>query len=392
MTILAEKNLCSGCAACMNKCTRYAIVMKADTSGFLYPEVDTKLCIECGACTLACPIITKIKKEATNDIHAYIMQNLNETIRKESTSGGAFSSIAETIIDMGGVVFGAAFSSDFVVRHTYVETKEELAIFRNSKYVQSEIGCTFQEVKKFLKDDRWVCYSGTPCQIHGLFGYLGNINKNRLITVDLVCHCVPSPLIFRKYVDYQKKHVGTFDNLVFRDKKLGYSYSTMALYRGKECTYRNGSESDLWFRAFLHGFCDRESCSSCKAQEWPRHSDITIWDCFVVRKIDKDFDDNLGTTSVVTWSDKGLSLIQRCKNVKKNKVPATIFRHKIEREHFDDLMIVNKEQMYYDAHILDSDAFFKKYLPISTKIKVRRILRILLFKSGFYNIVKRIIR
>lgn len=392
MPLLAEKKHCSGCAACMNKCTKNAIEMQADSTGFLFPVVSKDACLECGACTKACPIVTKVKRETPNDIHAYIMQNLNEEVRAESTSGGVFTSIAEIIIDRGGVVFGAAFTSDFVVKHQYVKTKTDLAIFRNSKYVQSEIGNTYQEVKDFLKGDRWVCFSGTPCQIHGLLGYLGSAPKEKLITVDLVCHCVPSPLIFSKYVDYQKKHVGNFDKLVFRDKKLGYSYSTMALYKGDKCDYRNGSESDLWFRAFLHGFCDRDSCNSCGAQEWPRHSDITIWDCFVVRSIDKSFDDNLGTTSVVTWSDKGHNIILECKNTKKKEVDPNIFRHKIDREHFDDLMTINKGQMYEDAHNMDSDSFFAKYLPNTPKVKFKRIMRMILFRTGLYNVVKRILR
>lgn len=392
MPILATKTLCSGCAACMNKCPKKAIEMRADSTGFLFPIVSTDVCVECGACTKSCPIITKVKIESPKEIHAYIMQNSNEEIRAESTSGGAFTSIAEIIIDRGGVVFGAAFTSGFVVKHRYVENKTDLTLFRNSKYVQSEIGNTYQKVKEFLKCDRWVCFSGTPCQIHGLLGFLATMSKEKLITVDFVCHCVPSPLIFSKYIDYQKKHIGNFDRIVFRDKKLGYSYSTMALYKGGKCEYRNGSESDLWFRAFLHGFCDRDSCNSCVAQEWPRYSDITIWDCFVVRGIDKSFDDNLGTTSVVTWSDKGHDIIFECKNTKKKEVDPSIFRHKIEREHFDDLMTVNKVRMYEDAHNMDSDSFFAKYLQNTPRVRIKRILRMFLFQFGLYNIVKRILR
>lgn len=391
MPNLAEKQLCTGCAACSNKCARHAIEMKADTTGFLYPVVSVDACVECGACTKACPIVTKIAKTEADSPHAYIMQNLDANVRSQSTSGGAFTSIAEVIIDRKGVVFGAAFSSDFVVRHQYVENKEDLEVFRNSKYVQSEIGNTYQEVKRFLADGRWVCFSGTPCQIHGLLGFLKGASVDRLITVDLVCHCVPSPLIFNKYIDYQRNHIGNFDKLVFRDKHLGYSYSTMALYDGKKCTYRKGSESDLWFRAFLHGFCDRDSCSDCQAQEWPRKSDITIWDCFVVRNIDRTFDDNQGTTSVVTWSEKGDSIIQDCRNVRKKSVDPTIFRHKIDREHFNDLLTIDKKQMYEDAHKLNSEEFFSKYLPNTLSVKIKQLLRMVLFKSGLYNFVKRIL-
>lgn len=390
MPKLATTKLCTGCASCANRCTQNAIEMKPNNTGFLYPIVNTDLCIECGACTKACPIETEQKKTYEDNIHAFIIQNLNKKIRDESTSGGAFTSIAEKIIDKGGVVFGAAFSLNFTVRHRFVETKEELSFFRNSKYVQSEIGTTFQEVKYFLKKGRWVCFSGTPCQIHGLLGYLGTINKDKLITIDLVCHCVPSPLIFNKYIEYQKNHVGKFDKLVFRDKKFGYSFSTMALYKDLYCCYRSGSESDLWFRAFLHGFCDRDCCGTCRIQTWPRLSDITIWDCFTVRKIDKCFDDNLGTTSVVTWTRKGSNLILECENVKTKELDPNIFRHKINREHFIDMITIDKEQMYKDAHIMNSEAFFAKYFPYTTTVKLKRLLKLLLFKSGLYNMVKRV--
>lgn len=392
MPLLAEKTQCTGCAACYSKCPKDAITMTADETGFLYPNVNAGVCVECGACSKACPVIGDVKETNSEPQAAYVMRHKDNVIRSESTSGGAFTAIAQTIIQRGGTVFGAVFNADMKVVHCFVENEEDLQKFRNSKYVQSEIGNTFKEVKLFLKEGRWVCYSGTPCQIHGLLKYLEGVDQSKLITVDLVCHCVPSPLIFEKYVDYQKKKLGDFNSLVFRDKGRGYSYSTMAIYKDGKCSYRNGSESDLWFRAFLHGFCDRDSCSECRFQKWPRQSDLTIWDCFTVRKLAPSMDDNKGVTSVIAWSVKGNNIINENIALDKVAVEPSVFRKKIDREHFDDLIKIDKQQMYQDAHLLDSEVFFNKYLPNTPQIKAKRFIRMFLYKTGFYGLAKRLLR
>lgn len=392
MPTLAEKDKCTGCAACYNKCAKDAITMQADITGFLFPVVNKALCIECGSCTKACPVLQDVEPIIQAPQAAFVLRHKDEVIRRESTSGGAFTAIASAIIDRGGVVFGAAFNDEMKVVHCYVDNVQALKKFRNSKYVQSEIRDTFIEVKNFLKNDKWVCYSGTPCQIHGLLKYLSGTNQNKLVTVDLVCHCVPSPLIFQKYLDFQKKKQGDFNGLVFRDKGRGYSYSTMALYKDGKCTYRNGSESDVWFRAFLHGFCDRDSCNDCRFQNWPRQSDLTIWDCFTVRSLAPRMDDNKGATSVIAWSEKGADIIKGHKDLDIEEIEPTLYKKKIDREHFDDLMSIDKEQMYQDAHTLDSESFFNKYLPNSLLIRVKRLMRLFLYRTGLYNMVKRLLR
>ena len=391
MPTLAKKNQCTGCASCYSKCAKNAITMQADMTGFLFPVVDADSCVECGACSKACPVLQDVDPIIQAPKTAYVLRHKDETIRRESTSGGAFTAIASTIIDRGGVVFGAAFNDELKVVHCYVDKDQNLKKFRNSKYVQSEIGETFKEVKDFLKEGRWVCYSGTPCQIHGLLKYLSGTDQSKLVTVDLVCHCVPSPLIFQKYLDYQKNKQGSFNGLVFRDKGRGYSYSTMALYKDGKCTYRNGSESDLWFRAFLHGFCDRDSCSECRFQKWPRQTDLTIWDCFTVSKLAPEMNDNKGATSVIAWTDKGNGIIKDNESLDIAMVDPSVFRKKIDREHFDDLMTIDKQQMYQDAHQLDSVAFFNKYLPNTLTIKTKRVLRMSLYYTGLYGLVKKIL-
>jgi len=389
MPRLAKKNECCGCAACYSICEFAAIEIKPDETGFLYPIINTEKCKNCNMCERSCPVISplKTKNEVNSYTKAFIIQHKNEYVRKQSTSGGAFSAIAEAIISLGGVVFGASMEEGFIVKHTYSETLDNLSKFRNSKYVQSEIGESYKQCKEFLLEGRWACFSGTPCQINGLLKYL-NKKYDRLITIDIVCHSVPSPLIFRKYMELQQKKYPNAERIVFRDKELGYSYSTMAIYdKNSVCLYRRGSESDLWFRSFLPGLCDRENCYCCTFQEYPRISDITIWDCFAVKDIHPEYDDNLGTTSAISWSKKGFDLIVKNDSIRIKEVPINLFIQKIKREHNIKLDI-NRKEMYIDARLLSADQFFKKYRNESIIIKLRRISRELLFKSGFYNFVK----
>lgn len=164
MPNLVEWNNCCGCGACANKCPKGAISMKPNNEGFLHPEIDKDLCVECGACEKACPGLEPAKATG-NKPQAFIVQHKIDAIRYQSTSGGAFTAIAEEIINRGGVVFGAAMTDDLTVKHVSVKTIEGLARFRNSKYVQSEIGDCYKEAKERLTSGQWVCFSGTPCRL-----------------------------------------------------------------------------------------------------------------------------------------------------------------------------------------------------------------------------------
>lgn len=391
---LAKDDKCCGCAACYNACPVDAIKMEAALSGFLYPRIDYDKCIRCGKCQKACPVLNHISRETLTQPKACLIQHTNEDIRKESTSGGAFTAIAEVILRRGGVVFGAALDEDFVVRHQYVENENNLNIFRNSKYVQSEIGETYRKVKRFLNDKRWVLFSGTPCQIHGLLLFLGK-KFDKLVTVDIVCHSVPSPAVFAKYMELQLSKYPDIRKIVFRDKSRGYDYSTMALYtygaNGKEkCLYRKGSESDLWFRSFLPGLCDRENCYQCEYQEYPRVSDITIWDCFTVKQLCTEFDDNKGTTSVAVWSQIGEDILLDSTSIRRHDLDIGVFINKINRE-VDKKLVIDRGQMYKDLHCLDAQDFFNKYRKSSIKVKLKGFTRSILYYTRLQSFVKRIV-
>lgn len=361
--------------------------MKSDSEGFLYPSVDTKLCTDCGLCEKACPIINK-KEEKQFPQKAYLVQHKDPKILRESTSGGAFTAIATYIIKKDGVVFGAAFDEHFRVVHTSVETEKELSKFRNSKYVQSRIGDTFRQVRSILKTGRLVCYSGTPCQIEGLKAFLMKDYDN-LYTVDVVCHAVPSPLIWEKYKHYIAGD-GKIQDAVFRDKRqYGYDYSQMSLKTDKT-TYHHGVESDPYLRAFFSDLSDRPSCYACAFKKRYRVSDLTIWDCFDPSHLDKRLDNNSGVTRILVQSEKGAALVHEIldsfhyKEVTADQLVAGV------KEMFHSVsMNPRRKQFFADARSMEEEAFFKKYFPDSVKVKVERLIRHSSEKLGIYRFVKR---
>jgi coenzyme F420-reducing hydrogenase beta subunit len=197
MIHLTEKTDCCGCNACVQSCPKDCITMQEDNEGFLYPAIDLETCIDCSLCEKVCPEIHQ--KEVRKPLQVYAAKNRNEEVRLQSSSGGIFTLLAEKIIEEHGVVFGARFDENWAVIHDYTETIEGLASFRGSKYVQSRIGETFSQAKQFLKSGRKVLFSGSPCQIAGLKLFLKKDYEN-LLTIDFVCHGVPSPKVWRKYI------------------------------------------------------------------------------------------------------------------------------------------------------------------------------------------------
>ena len=273
MPNLVNWEQCCGCGACASKCPKQAITMQPNHEGFLHPVVDTEKCVECGACEKVCSGVKTALNENTQP-QAFVVQHRDDAVRYQSTSGGAFTAVAEEVIRRGGVVFGAVMTDELIVKHKYVSDIEGLAKFRNSKYVQSEIGDCYSVAKKFLSEGRYICFSGTPCQINGLYKYLGK-DYEKLIAVDVVCKSVPSPLVFKKYVEFKRSKECNLTDVVFRDKKRGFLYCTMAHYLSHEDRkvakdiYRRGSESDEWLRMFLSGKIARHSCMICPYQTSP---------------------------------------------------------------------------------------------------------------------------
>ena len=386
MIEIKKKSECCGCTACANICPKNCIEMKEDEEGFLYPHIDKDKCINCGLCEKVCPV--KNAKENKKEKHTYIFQHKDDKIRRQSTSGGAFTAIAEYVIDKGGIVYGAIFDDDYSVIHKGIDKKDELYKFRNSKYVQSNPKSTFKEVKENLEKNRYVCYSGTSCEIEGLKNYLAKDYYN-LILVDVVCRAVPSPLVWRKYLTLRKKQYKDIKYIMFRDKYYGYKYSNLSIYnknndRKKE--YHSGVESDPYLRAFFSNICDRPSCYECKFKKDNRESDITIWDCFDVEKFDKSFDDDKGTSRLMTNSKKGEKII---KEISKNNNCEEIDFEKATKGFLAMYQPVKtnekREKFFDDINNLDEEYVFRKYFPDTYKVKIERNARKFLLKTGVYK-------
>lgn len=386
MIEIKEKSQCCGCTACSSICPKKAIVMKQDEEGFMYPIIDKSKCVNCGLCDKVCPI--KNVKENKNSQHAYIFQNADDKIRRESTSGGAFTAIAEYVIDNNGIVYGAVFDDKYKVIHKGIDNKEELYKFRNSKYVQSEMENCYSEIKEYLNKGKLVCFSGTSCQVEGLKNYLGKHYEN-LILVDVVCRAVPSPLIWKKYLNMRQKQYKDISKIMFRDKYYGYKYSNLSIYSknsDKKQEYNKGVDSDPYLRAFFTNICDRPSCYDCKFKKLHRESDITIWDCFNVEKFDKNFDDDKGTSRVLTHTENGKNIIDILSQ--KNKV-AEIDVEKATNGFLAMFQSVKKndkrEQFFKDANQLSEEELFNKYFADTIKVKIERYGRLALLKTGIYK-------
>ncbi len=311
---------CTGCGTCYNACPVKAIKMETNSEGFLYPEIDTAKCTNCGLCFDCCPsehpIYINSKKPDC------LAVSTNDELRKQSSSGGVFPLLAEYILDSGGYVCGAAWNKDNLVEHIIIKNKNDLYKLKSSKYLQSNTTDVYTQIKKLLKADKLVLFSGTPCQVAGLNTYLKKQYDN-LLTIDIVCHGVPSPAVYKKYLQelVQNKDEKVI-NTNFRDKINGWSpYLTTTITTAN--TYSFPAEQDTFMNAFLKNLCLRDSCSQCPFAKLPRQGDITLGDFWGIWKYSKKLDDKKGLSLVLTNSPKGKKYLQTLKKQTKlwRKVP-----------------------------------------------------------------------
>lgn len=324
MITINNKHNCCGCSACAQVCPKQCISFEEDEQGFRYPLVDKAICVDCGLCEKVCPVLNA--GEPRQPLAVYAAINPNEEIRKESSSGGVFTMLAESILDEGGVVFGARFNEQWEVVHAYTESKEGLAPFRGSKYVQSRVGETYRQTKVFLQQGRKVMYTGTPCQIAGLKRYLGK-EYDQLLTVDVVCHGVPSPLVWRDYLrDITSDNLPQIASINFRDKSTGWKDYSVKISRKKGKDYVNESfRQNLFMQVFLKDLCLRPSCANCAAKSGKSGSDLTIADYWGME--DSDWDDNKGTSLVLVHSSQGQQSMDACGVSKKQTSYEEAYRH-----------------------------------------------------------------
>ena len=294
-SVIENQKDCCGCGACSSVCPVNCITMTVDNKGFKYPIIDTNVCINCKKCERICPSITNSTTQNDVGQNSYIAYSLDAHIRKKSSSGGVFYHIANYVLTNNGIVFGATIKNKTVV-HDFAQTQDELPQFMGSKYVQSEIGDCYKKAKEFLEAGRLVYFTGTPCQIKGLYAFLGEKTYQNLVTQDLICHGVPSPMIWNKYIDFVAKD--DCPQISFRDKRKGWHYFSMRISDNKH-TYCKNLENDFYLKLFLDNTILRPSCYDCKSKQQGSSADITLADCWKPHSVCAEVADN----------DKGLSLV-----------------------------------------------------------------------------------
>ena len=309
------KSHCFGCEACVQICTKAAVTFEEDADGFRYPLINTDKCIGCGLCRKVCPYVNMPVRYG-EDKYVFGGYSMDKAVRFESTSGGAFSEIVNAYCDKDYVIFGAE-ADGLEVFHSYITDKSNLGKFRKSKYSQSRIGSAYKDAKRFLKEGKKVLFSGTPCQIAGLRAYLGNVNQDNLLTVEVICEGVPSPHYVRKLDKHvQKKYGAGIKSIDYR--YTGKSYISKGFWDFEQMLIiteaKTEHKRDRWFNPFwsiwLKHLMSRPSCYECPFTTRERGADITLGDLWGVHKYCPElYGKNGGASLVIGNTEKGKAVI-----------------------------------------------------------------------------------
>lgn len=307
MIEISRKADCSGCHACQNACPSKCITMKEDEQGFLYPDINTDKCVNCGICERVCHM--KQTNNTRIPAKAYAGWNKDLRERMNSSSGGMFVAIAKQVIAEGGTVYGAAFDKEYNVNHVRVDTLDGLEALQTSKYVQSLIGNCYAEAKDDLDNGKRVLFTGTPCQIAGFKAFLRKDYDN-LICQDIMCHGVPSPKFWRKYLKELKP--GKITDIQFRDKSKGW-HGYRVRIDGENCHVFDEFNKNTYMRAFIADASLRPSCYECHYKHLQFAGDYVLADFWGVSEVFPELDDDKGTSLILINSEKGEKIISSLK-------------------------------------------------------------------------------
>lgn len=385
---------CTACGACLQICPNRCITWKKKEFGFQYPDINTTKCIRCNLCSQVCPIHEN--KTNITEINAYAVVNKDLEILNQSTSGGMFTALAVYVLKQGGWVFGCIMDEALQVQHVGIQQLSELNEMRSSKYVQSNTKNTYQETQKILEKGQLVLYSGTPCQIAGLKGFLQKEYAN-LITVDIVCHGVGAQDYFNKFLGYLKHKYENLKSLQFRDKRyVGWSCGGGGTYfDSKTSSYRSFpflSYQNYYYQYFLSGDIYRKSCYTCPYASLDRQGDMTLGDFWGVERLKLDLDTYNGCSVVLVNTEKGRNVFNQLSGISKVKVSVEdAVKHNQQLStpskftpSVRDRLIQQYETMNGDeiqeAYLHDNKkkifkGMLKTCIPYSVKLKLRKLLQ-----------------
>ncbi len=306
MILLETKQDCCGCGACAAICPKNAISMAEDNEGFRYPVIDDHLCVNCGLCQKVCPL-KRPAPQGDAAPRAFGAKHREDGVRLQSSSGGLFTALSQPYL-RGGVIYGAAMTDVRTVAHIRAEDAAGRDACRGSKYCQSSTGDTFAQVKADLQAGKRVLYTGSACQIAGLLCYLEGADTQNLTTVDFVCHGVPSPKLFREYMDFLESKVGKVQAYFFRPKDKGWGHNEKAVTADGN-TLCGTFLTSTWKNIFYSNMALRPACYSCRYASLHRPGDLTIADFWGAGQKDPGFADSKGVSFVLANTEKGLDLL-----------------------------------------------------------------------------------
>ena len=359
MDIYLNRKRCTGCGACINVCPVSAISMREDEKGFLYPVVDDTKCIHCEKCRRTCPTYDKSNELEKRVVYSFT--HPDKTILMNSSSGGAFSYICEIIQKKGGYISGPIFDG-IRLKHVVTNDPDLISKMKGSKYLQSDPSLVFCRIKELLENGEYVLFSGTPCQVVGLKKYLSK-EYEKLLTVDNVCHSIPSPRIFQDYISMlEKNQKDIFVDINFRDKEKGWDeYGLRIRFQTSEIF--SPHHGNLYMEGFLDGLYIRASCSDCLVKKnTGYYSDITLGDFWRIRDIDEKKYDPNGVSAVIINTEKGAKLIDGC---------SLFFK-----ESFDAFAKNNQAYLKCAFDSNNADSFWENYMKFGLKSAYKKAYKV----------------
>ncbi|MDR0965159.1 MAG: Coenzyme F420 hydrogenase/dehydrogenase, beta subunit C-terminal domain [Myxococcales bacterium] len=380
---------CCGCTACVHACPRDALAMRPDAEGFAYPVTDASRCIDCGLCRRICAFQNDRSFRSNGPMgdlpRVLAVKHRNVAIRSQSQSGGLFTLLSDPVLAAGGVVYGAGFREDFSVAHQRATTREARDELRGSKYVQSDLGRIFRDVRCDLEAGRLVLFSGTPCQVAALDRALtvAKVDRSHLLLCDLVCHGTPSPRLWRDYLTWMARREGSaIVRACFRDsQRFGWhtGLGTLAFANGHTAV------TDLFAQFFLKDLVLRPSCHVCPYATLTRVSDITMGDFWGIERAHPDFGDNIGVSLALIHSDKGRQAIEAA-SARMECVESCAEKAMQPNLRAPSKPSPRREQFWSDYERRGFDFVLMKYASIELKKqKMKRTLKELLLKTGLWT-------